>query len=63
MEMLQTITKHCPYCDEPIDLVVDCSVASQTYTEDCQVCCQPMVVRADILPGQSPVIQLRREDD
>ena len=34
----------CPYCAEPISLVVDFSGGSQTYIEDCQVCCQPMEV-------------------
>ena len=35
---------HCPYCAEPISLVIDASAGSQTYIEDCQVCCQPMQV-------------------
>ena len=39
---------HCPYCGEPISLVVDSSAGSQTYIEDCQVCCQPIQVRLDI---------------
>jgi len=32
----------CPYCDELIELVIDLSAGDQSYTEDCQVCCQPM---------------------
>ena len=39
---------HCPYCAEPISLVVDTSAGSQTYIEDCQVCCQPMQVTLHI---------------
>lgn len=35
---------HCPYCAEPISLVTDASSGSQTYIEDCQVCCQPIQV-------------------
>lgn len=34
----------CPYCGAPITLMIDCSVGEQEYTEDCQVCCQPMLV-------------------
>jgi transcription elongation factor Elf1 len=34
----------CPFCAEPITIVVDFSAGSQTYIEDCQVCCQPMGV-------------------
>lgn len=35
----------CPYCAAPISVLVDCSVEQQTYVEDCQVCCQPMVLQ------------------
>jgi hypothetical protein len=32
----------CPYCGEPIELVVDTSVEHQDYIEDCSVCCRPI---------------------
>ncbi|MEN7343212.1 MAG: CPXCG motif-containing cysteine-rich protein [Pseudomonadota bacterium] len=32
----------CPYCGEPIDLVIDLSAGTSDYIEDCQVCCRPM---------------------
>jgi len=37
----------CPYCGEMLPIHLDLSAGSQTYVEDCQVCCQPiqMVVR------------------
>ncbi|MGY3266769.1 ribosomal protein S27E [Lysobacter sp. HA35] len=35
--MLSTREVECPYCGEPIDLVVDSSGGSQRYIEDCQV--------------------------
>jgi hypothetical protein len=34
----------CPYCGESITLLLDLSVESQEYIEDCSVCCQPMTV-------------------
>jgi len=34
----------CPYCDETMDIVIDLSAGGQSYTEDCQICCQPMRV-------------------
>lgn len=34
----------CPYCDEPTELIIDLSAGDQSYTEDCQVCCQPMQI-------------------
>jgi len=35
----------CPNCGEPISMVLDTSVRSQTYIEDCQVCCRPILIR------------------
>ena len=34
----------CPYCWEEISMVLDTSVSSQTYVEDCEVCCRPISV-------------------
>jgi len=33
----------CPYCGESLDVLVDMSDAGQSYVEDCQVCCRPIV--------------------
>ena len=35
----------CPYCGEPISMVLDLSVPAQAYVEDCEVCCRPIEVR------------------
>lgn len=35
----------CPYCWQTISMVLDLSVHSQTYVEDCEVCCQPIEIR------------------
>jgi hypothetical protein len=32
----------CPYCWEEISFLLDTSVSSQTYVEDCEVCCNPI---------------------
>jgi hypothetical protein len=39
----------CPYCWESFILLVDGSVESQEYVEDCEVCCRPIdfVVEVD----------------
>lgn len=42
MDLLQTHNLYCPYCGEPIQVVVDCSTSHQEYIEDCQVCCRPI---------------------
>jgi len=41
----------CPACWETIELTLDLSAGSQTYTEDCSVCCRPMTVRLYVAPG------------
>lgn len=35
----------CPYCWEEISMVFDLSVDAQEYVEDCEVCCNPILVR------------------
>jgi len=34
----------CPYCWETISMLIDTSVPSQTYIEDCEVCCRPIEI-------------------
>jgi hypothetical protein len=41
----------CPACWETIELTLDLSAGSQTYTEDCPVCCRPMTVHLQIGHG------------
>lgn len=60
--MLSNVDVQCPYCGEWISLVADESAGSQRYTEDCQVCCQPMVVIVDIDDDGSASMQVQRED-
>ena len=43
--MLQNQQKvQCPYCDAWIEILLDLSIESQSYVEDCHVCCHPMTV-------------------
>lgn len=53
----------CPYCGEPISVLVDCSLEEQTYVEDCQVCCQPMVVQVAVDEEGVPSVYALREDE
>lgn len=32
----------CPYCWEEVSILLDKSIVSQTYVEDCEVCCNPL---------------------
>ena len=36
----------CPYCWAQISMLLDSSVAQQIYVEDCEVCCNPIEIKA-----------------
>jgi hypothetical protein len=42
----------CPYCWQRISVVLDGSVNSQTYVEDCEVCCRPIEIRYTMDDGE-----------
>ena len=39
---LAEVEVQCPYCWENFILLVDPSIESQEYVEDCEVCCRPI---------------------
>ncbi len=51
----------CPYCWQQISLVVDASPGSQQYVEDCEVCCQPMLVTCTVSEAQDIDVAVDRE--
>lgn len=63
MELLQTRQISCPCCGEIIEVVIDCSAGSREYVEDCQVCCQPMLVSVDAGDPEAVGVSVRREND
>ncbi|MCM8531326.1 MAG: CPXCG motif-containing cysteine-rich protein [Lentisphaeraceae bacterium] len=38
----------CPYCWEQIEIAVERIPGNQEYTEDCHVCCRPILFHIDI---------------
>jgi Cysteine-rich CPXCG len=52
----------CPYCGEPVELVVDASAGSAGYVEDCPVCCRPMQVDVDV-DGTAVSVRVRTGDE
>ncbi|TYA57940.1 CPXCG motif-containing cysteine-rich protein [Formosa maritima] len=36
----------CPYCCETISMLLDSSQLEQEYIEDCEVCCNPIQIKA-----------------
>lgn len=58
----QTLT--CPYCGEPVDLVIDEGGGdSQAYIEDCPVCCRPWQVEVALDRDESWSVTLRTSDE
>jgi len=54
----------CPYCWETIVLELDLSAGSQSYTEDCSVCCRPIVVSLRVSDdGEGFEVDARAEDE
>jgi len=62
MEILQTYDLYCPYCGEGIQIIIDCSVATQDYIEDCQVCCRPISLCVTI-EGEYPQVHASHENE
>ena len=54
----------CPYCGEPVELVIDEGGGSQqAYVEDCPVCCRPWHVEVTLDPEDGWSATLRTQDE
>ena len=53
---------YCPYCGEPIEIIVDGSIEQQNYIEDCSVCCRPMELSISVI-GEGIAVIARRDDE
>jgi len=63
MSALDSALVQCPYCWETLDISVDPSVPDQEYVEDCQVCCQPIVVHVTLDENLVPSVNVWAEND
>lgn len=63
MDFLTEETVDCPYCGESIAVLLDPQEAGQQYTEDCQVCCQPILfsLAADSMGNLSVTVRDENE--
>lgn len=59
----QTAHVACPYCGQPVDLVVDLSAGDQAYVEDCATCCRPMEVAVRVDAQGAFQVAVNRGDD
>ena len=62
MQELTESTIYCPYCGEPISVLLDPGEVGQSYIEDCQVCCRPIVFRLH-MDGDQVYADVATEDD
>jgi len=63
MDFLTEETVDCPYCGESIAVLLDPQEAGQQYTEDCQVCCKPILfsLAADSMGNLSVTVRDENE--
>ena len=60
------LTEHtigCPCCGESISILVDDSLPEQSYVEDCQVCCRPIVFDVTVDADGEATVAARAENE
>jgi hypothetical protein len=53
----------CPHCGEASSILVDDSVPEQSYVEDCQVCCRPIVLDVSVDIDGNVVVGARGDNE
>lgn len=61
--MLNAQTIDCPYCGESIEILIDASIPSQQYIEDCQVCCRPIMLSVSVEEDGTMRVRASGEND
>jgi hypothetical protein len=59
---LAEIDIQCPYCWQSIGVLIDCSVESQEYIEDCRVCCRPIVFDVIVDDDGYPTVSVNSDE-
>lgn len=44
----EEIAAQCPYCGAPISFICEEYSGSQSYIEDCEVCCRPIMIAFEV---------------
>lgn len=63
---IEEASLYCPYCGEPITVLVDTSALEtdgDQYIEDCQVCCRPIALHVSSGSDGSVSVQGFHEND
>ncbi len=63
INQVQGISVQCPYCWERFELLVDLSIESQDYIEDCEVCCRPIDFSIEVDGDHRATVQARHQDE
>jgi len=63
MSALDSVLIQCPYCWETLEVSVDPSVPEQEYVEDCQVCCQPILLKVQMDEDMTPHVEACAENE
>jgi len=58
----EPVTVSCPYCGESQIKVIDLGDMSGEYTEDCEVCCRPMILALS-MHANTLQATVKREDE
>lgn len=62
--MITDYNVNCPYCGENFNTVIDFSAGTQSYVEDCQVCCRPIEFYISVdSDGELRAVETRRDDE
>lgn len=63
---MREVSEHsvgCPYCGERFTVLVDGSLPEQSYVEDCEVCCRPIVFDVAVAPDGGVGLSARAENE
>ena len=61
---LESTQISCPYCGEWIQILIEPQDSNQQYFEDCQVCCQPILIKITTdLTGENVIVDSFRADE
>lgn len=61
--MLDFIDFQCPYCGEVQSTDVDSSGGDQSYWQDCQICCSPILFELFVGIDSSISVNVKRDDE
>ncbi|MGE4365871.1 CPXCG motif-containing cysteine-rich protein [Thermomonas sp.] len=61
--MLDARDVACPYCGEPVTLMLDASAGAQHYIEDCAVCCRPITVVVEVEDDGALALSVYSQDE